>query len=57
MATTKTTADSFRINSRKICLYYCQRIVSIEDQLNQLSLKIKGVRAEEQENKKESGLT
>jgi hypothetical protein len=34
-----------------------ERIVSIEDQLNQLSLIIKGVRAEEQENKKESGLT
>jgi hypothetical protein len=34
-----------------------ERIVSIEDQLNQLSLIIKGVRTEEQENKKESGLT
>jgi hypothetical protein len=34
-----------------------ERIVSIEDHLNQLSLKIKGVRAEEEDKKKESGLT
>jgi hypothetical protein len=34
-----------------------ERIVSIEDQLNQLSWKIKGVRAEEEDKKKESGLT
>ena len=33
------------------------RIVSLEDQLNQLSLEIKGIRAEEQEKKKESAIT
>jgi hypothetical protein len=29
-----------------------ERIVSLEDQLNHLSLKINGIRAEEEENKK-----
>jgi hypothetical protein len=33
------------------------RIVSLEDQVNQLSLEIKGIRAEEQEKKKESAIT
>src|SRR2546427_6044161 len=32
------------------------RIVSLEDQLNHLALELKGIRAEEQEEKKESGL-
>ena len=34
-----------------------ERIVSLEDQVNQLSLEIKGIRAEEQEKKKESAIT
>jgi ATP-dependent protease HslVU (ClpYQ) peptidase subunit len=34
-----------------------ERIVSIEDHLNQLSLKINGIGAEDEEKKKESGLT
>ena len=33
------------------------RIISLEDQVNQLSLEIKGIRAEEQEKKKESAIT
>jgi hypothetical protein len=33
------------------------RIVSLEDQLNQLSLEIKGIRAEEEDKKKESAIT
>jgi hypothetical protein len=47
-----------QLNERDVIIEkFEERIASIEDQLNQLSLKIKGVRAEEQENKKESGLT
>ena len=47
-----------QLNERDVIIEkFEERIVSIEDQLNQSSLKIKGVRAEEQENKKESGLT
>ena len=34
-----------------------ERIVLLEDQVNQLSLEIKGIRAEEQEKKKESAIT
>ena len=34
-----------------------ERLISFEDQLNHLSLEIKGIRAEEQEKKKESGLS
>jgi hypothetical protein len=34
-----------------------ERIVSLEDQLNHLSLEIKGVRAADQEKKKESAIT
>ena len=34
-----------------------ERIVSLEEQINQLSLEIKGLRAEEQEKKKESAIT
>jgi len=34
-----------------------KRIVSLEDQLNHLSLEIKGVRAADQEKKKESAIT
>jgi hypothetical protein len=34
-----------------------ERIVSIEEQLNHVSLEIKGIAAEEQGKKKESGLT
>jgi hypothetical protein len=33
------------------------KIVSLEDQLNQLSLEIKGIRAEEEDKKKESAIT
>jgi hypothetical protein len=47
-----------QLNERDVIIEkFEERIVSIEDQLNLSSLKIKGVRAEEQENKKESGLT
>jgi len=34
-----------------------ERIVSLEDQLNHLSLEIKGVRAEEREKRKENAIT
>jgi hypothetical protein len=34
-----------------------ERIVSLEDQLNHLALELKGIRAEEQEKKKESAIT
>jgi hypothetical protein len=34
-----------------------ERIVSLEDQLNHLSLKINGIRAEEEDKKKESVIT
>src|SRR2546423_9524588 len=34
-----------------------ERIVSLEDQLSHLSLKINGIRAEEEDKKKERGLT
>jgi hypothetical protein len=47
-----------QLNERDVIIEkFEERIISIEDQLNLSSLKIKGVRAEEQENKKESGLT
>jgi flavorubredoxin len=34
-----------------------ERTVSLEDQINQLSLEIKGIRAEEEEKKKENAIT
>jgi hypothetical protein len=34
-----------------------EKIISLEDQLNHLSLEIKGIRAEEEEKKKESAIT
>jgi hypothetical protein len=34
-----------------------ETIVSLQDQLNRLALELKGIRAEEQEKKKESAIT
>jgi hypothetical protein len=46
------------LNQRDVIIEkFEERIVSIEDQLNHLSLKINGIGAGEEDKKKESGLT